>query len=152
MGGTLTRSESPRLLGELVVNSFVTIFCDPNHRHKIPTHAKLSFVVATAAASLRSLTKKDTSFLTRSNLGKRRRRSPVPQFLPSPLLKPRDRDRDVGYVNIGVKPLASITGRGSHPVDRRLTNRRVFILGHPPAYKAVTWHYLTANCCASWNS
>jgi hypothetical protein len=52
MGGTLTRSESPRLLGELVVNSFVTIFCDPNQRHKIPTHAKLSFVVCLHMKSL----------------------------------------------------------------------------------------------------
>jgi hypothetical protein len=52
MGGTLTRSESPRLLGELVVNSFVTIFCDPKQRHKIPTHAKLSFVVCLHMKSL----------------------------------------------------------------------------------------------------
>ena len=52
MGGTLTRSESPRLLGKLVVNSFVTIFRDPNHRHKIPTHAKLSFVVCLQIKSL----------------------------------------------------------------------------------------------------
>lgn len=55
-------------------------------------------VRAAAAASLRPLTKKDASFLTRSNRAKRRRRSPVPQFLPSPLLKPRDRAGDVGHV------------------------------------------------------
>src|SRR5438309_6344220 len=55
-------------------------------------------VRAAAAASLRPLTKKDASFLTRSNRAKRRRRSPVPQFLPSPLLKPRDRAGDVGDV------------------------------------------------------
>src|SRR5437879_135689 len=55
-------------------------------------------VRAAAAASLRSLTQKDASFLTRSNRAKRRRRSPVPQFLPSPLLKPRERARDVGHV------------------------------------------------------
>src|ERR1039458_3887404 len=47
-------------------------------------------VRAAAAASLRPLTKKDASFFTRSNCAERRRRSPVPQFLPSPLLKPRD--------------------------------------------------------------
>src|ERR1700733_13515651 len=51
-----------------------------------------------AAASLRPLTKKDASFRTRSNRTKRRRRPPVPQFLPSPLLKPRDRAGDVGHV------------------------------------------------------
>src|ERR1035441_5674768 len=55
-------------------------------------------VRAAAAASLRLLTKKDASFLTRSNRAKRRRRSPVPQFLPSPLLNPRDRAGDVGHV------------------------------------------------------
>src|SRR6267378_2606273 len=55
-------------------------------------------VCAAAAASLRPLTKKDASFLTRSNRAKRRRRSPVPQFLPSPLLKPRDRAGDVRHV------------------------------------------------------
>src|ERR1019366_2510398 len=55
-------------------------------------------VRAAAAASLRPLTKKDASFFTRSNRAKRRRRSPVPQFLPSPLLKPRDRAGDVGHV------------------------------------------------------
>src|SRR6266852_335073 len=55
-------------------------------------------VRAAAAASLRPLTKKDARFLTRSNRAKRRRRSPVPQFLPSPLLKPRERAGDVGHV------------------------------------------------------
>src|SRR5260370_21862897 len=55
-------------------------------------------VRAAAAASLRPLTKKDASFLARSNRAKRRRRSPVPQFLPSPLLKPRDRAGDVRAV------------------------------------------------------
>src|SRR6202040_303599 len=55
-------------------------------------------VRAAAAASLRSLTKKDASFLTRSDRAKRRRRSPVPQFLPSPPLKPCDRAGDVGHV------------------------------------------------------
>src|SRR6266576_3115885 len=55
-------------------------------------------VRAAAAASLRSLTQKDASFLTRSNRAKRRRRSPVPQFLPSPLLKPRERAGHVGHV------------------------------------------------------
>jgi len=44
-------------------------------------------VRATAAASLRPLTQKDANFLTRSNRAKRRRSSPVPRFLPSPLLK-----------------------------------------------------------------
>src|ERR1035438_8630423 len=38
------------------------------------------------------------AFLTRSNRAKRRRRSPVPQFLSSPLLKPCDRAGDVGHV------------------------------------------------------
>src|SRR5271167_4979144 len=55
-------------------------------------------VRAAASASLRPLTKKDASFLSRSNRAKRRRRSPVPQSLPSPLLKPRDRAGDVGHV------------------------------------------------------
>src|ERR1700677_4474005 len=55
-------------------------------------------VRAPTAASLRPLTEKDASFLARSNRAKRRRRSPVPQFLPSPLLKPRDRAGDVRYV------------------------------------------------------
>jgi len=57
-------------------------------------------VRAAAAASLRPLTKEDAWFLTRSNRNraKRRRRSPVPQFLPSPLLKPRERTGDVGHV------------------------------------------------------
>jgi hypothetical protein len=55
-------------------------------------------VRAAAAASLRSLTKKDARFLARSNRAKRRRRSPVPQFLPSPLLKPRERAGHVGHV------------------------------------------------------
>src|ERR1035438_7731177 len=55
-------------------------------------------VRAAAAASLRPLTKKDASFFTRSNRAKRRRRSPVPQFLPSPLLKPRDRAGDIRHV------------------------------------------------------
>ena len=41
----MTRSESSRLVGELVANPFVTIFCDPHHRHKVSTRAKLSFVV-----------------------------------------------------------------------------------------------------------
>src|SRR5258708_28977426 len=59
---------------------------------------KCGGVRAAAAASLRTLTKKDASFLTRSNRAKRRRRSPVPQFLPSPLLKPRERAGDVGHV------------------------------------------------------
>jgi hypothetical protein len=55
-------------------------------------------VCAAAAAPLRPLTKKDATFLTRSNRAKRRRRSPVPQFLSSPLLKPCDRAGDVGHV------------------------------------------------------
>jgi hypothetical protein len=55
-------------------------------------------VRAPAATSLRPLTKKDASFFARSNRAKRRRRSPLPQFLPSPLLKPRDRAGDVGHV------------------------------------------------------
>jgi hypothetical protein len=55
-------------------------------------------VRAASAASLRPLTKKDASFLTRSNRAERRRCSPVPQFLPSPLLKPRDRAGDFGHV------------------------------------------------------
>src|SRR3984893_17845982 len=59
---------------------------------------KCGGVHAAAAASLRPLTKKDASFLTRSNRAKRRRCSPVPQFLPSPLLKPCDRAGDVGHV------------------------------------------------------
>src|ERR1700732_4739216 len=59
---------------------------------------KRSGVRAAAATSLRPLTKKDASFLARSNRAKRRRRSPVPQFLPSPLLKPRDRAGDFGDV------------------------------------------------------
>src|ERR1700691_3712059 len=45
---------------------------------------------AAAAASLRALTKKDAHCRTRSHRAKRRRRPPVPQFLPSPLLKPCD--------------------------------------------------------------
>src|SRR5208337_1732444 len=53
---------------------------------------------AAAAASLRPLTKKDASFFTRSNRAKRRRRSPVPQFLASPLLKPSERAEYVGHV------------------------------------------------------
>src|SRR5271155_1149290 len=55
-------------------------------------------VRAAAAASLRSLAKKDACFLTRSHRAERRRRSPVPQFLPSPLLKPRERAGNVGHV------------------------------------------------------
>jgi hypothetical protein len=55
-------------------------------------------VRAAAAASPRPLTKKDASFLTRSNRAKGRRRSPVPQFVPSPLFKPRDRAGDVEHV------------------------------------------------------
>src|SRR5580658_178364 len=55
-------------------------------------------ICAAAAASLRPLTKKDANFLARSNCAKRRRRSPVPQFLPSPLLKPCDCAGNVGYV------------------------------------------------------
>jgi len=55
-------------------------------------------VRAAAAASLRSLTKKDASVLTRSNRAKRRRRSPVPQFFSSPLFKPRDGAGDVGHI------------------------------------------------------
>ena len=50
------------------------------------------------AAALRPLTKKDAHFLPRSHRAKRRRRSPVPQFLPSPLLKPCERADDVGHV------------------------------------------------------
>src|SRR6516162_2188815 len=52
-------------------------------------------VRATAAASLRPLTKKDASSLARSNRAKRGRSSPVPQFLPSPLPKPPERGGDV---------------------------------------------------------
>src|SRR5205807_10474526 len=55
-------------------------------------------VCAAAAASLRAVAKKDACFLTRPDRAKRRRRSPVPQFLPSPLLKPRDRTGNVGDV------------------------------------------------------
>ena len=55
-------------------------------------------VRSAAATSLRPLTKKDASFLSRSNRAKGRRRSPVPQFVPSPLFKPRDRAGDVGHV------------------------------------------------------
>src|SRR6202049_3908652 len=59
---------------------------------------KRSGVGAAAAAALRALTEKDASFRTRSNRAKRGRRSPVPQFLPSPLFKPGDRAGDVGHV------------------------------------------------------
>src|SRR4029077_13518425 len=59
---------------------------------------KRGSVRAAASASLRPPAKKDASFLTRSNRAKRRRRSPVPQFLPSPLLKPRERAGHVGHV------------------------------------------------------
>src|SRR5580700_1706386 len=55
-------------------------------------------ICAAAAASLRPLTKKDANFLARPNRAKRRWRSPVPQFLPSPLLKPCDCAGNVGYV------------------------------------------------------
>jgi hypothetical protein len=55
-------------------------------------------VRAAASASLRPLTKKDASFLSRSNRAKGRRRSAVSQFVPSPLFKPRDRAGDVGHV------------------------------------------------------
>ena len=55
-------------------------------------------VCAAAPASLRPLTKKDASLLTRSDCAKRRRSSPVPQFLPSPLFKPCERAGDVGHV------------------------------------------------------
>src|SRR5579872_3246214 len=48
-------------------------------------------VRAAAPASLRTLTKKDASFLARPNRAKRRRRSPIPQLFPSPLFKPRNR-------------------------------------------------------------
>ena len=53
---------------------------------------------AAATASLRPLAKEYAGFLTRSNRAKGRRRSPVPQFLPSPLLKPGDGARDVRNV------------------------------------------------------
>jgi len=55
-------------------------------------------VHAAAAASLRSLTKKDASLLARSDCAKRGRSSPVPQFLPSPLFKPHDCSCDVGHI------------------------------------------------------
>src|SRR5215469_16190352 len=51
-----------------------------------------------AAASLRSLTKKDTSLLARSDRAKGGRSSPVPQFLPSPLFKPHDCGCNVGHI------------------------------------------------------
>jgi hypothetical protein len=74
-------------------------------------------VRAAAAASLRALTKKNASFLTRPNRAKRRGRSPVPQFLPSPLLKPCDRAGDVGHVQyrsqtFGFHNESRITPRG----------------------------------------
>jgi hypothetical protein len=71
---------------------------DPLVARFVPILLKSGSVCAAAAATLRPLTKKDAGFLTRSNRAKRRRRSPVPQFLPSPLLKPRDRADDVGHV------------------------------------------------------
>jgi hypothetical protein len=57
---------------------------------------KRSGVRVAATASSRSLTKEDASFRARSHGAKRGRRSPVPQFVPSPLLKPGDRAGDVG--------------------------------------------------------
>ena len=55
-------------------------------------------VRAPAAASLRPLTKKDAGFLPRSHRAKGGRASPVPQFLPPPLFKPRAGGGDVGNV------------------------------------------------------
>src|SRR4051812_42117012 len=55
-------------------------------------------VRAAAAPSLRPLTKKNAGFFTRSHRAEGWRRSPVPQFLPSPLLKPRERAADVRHV------------------------------------------------------
>ena len=78
-------------------------------------------VRAAAPASLRPLTKKDASFLTRSNRAKRRRRSPIPQFLPSPLLKPRDRDGDVGHVQYRSQSLSFHSGSSiTPPADREM--------------------------------
>src|SRR5580700_4053589 len=75
---------------------------------------KCGGVRAAAPASLRPLAKKDAGFLTRSNRPKRRRRSPVPQFLPSPLLKPRERAGYVGHVQYRSQTF------GFH-VERRIT-------------------------------
>src|SRR3984893_2744959 len=77
------------------------------HPHRHPDALVALFVAlllkrggvgAAAAASLRPLTKKDASFLTRSNRAKRRWSSPVPQFLPSPIRKPRERAGDVRHI------------------------------------------------------
>jgi hypothetical protein len=71
---------------------------------------KCGGVGAAAAASLRALTKKDADFLTRANCAKGRRRAPVPQFLPSPLLKPCDRAWDIGWLaRHSENPLISAT-------------------------------------------
>src|SRR4029077_5992832 len=88
-------------------------------------------VRAAAAASLRSLTKKDARFLARSNRAKRRRRSPVPQFLPSPLLKPRERAGDVGHVQyrsqtFGFHNRSRITPSGSRGFGQLEGSRRLF--------------------------
>ena len=75
------------------------------HRHPdalislfISVLLKRGGVRAAAATSLRPLTKKNAGFFTRSHRAEGCRRSPVPQFLPSPLFKPRESARDVGHV------------------------------------------------------
>src|SRR3954470_23486503 len=81
-------------------------------------------VRAAAAASLCPLTKKDASYLARSNRAKCWRRSPVPQFVPSPLLKPRNRAGDVGYVQYRSQPFGFHNhGRIALPRARDLAYR-----------------------------
>ena len=90
----------------------------------IPVVLKCSGVPAAPAASLRSLTKKDACFFPRSNRAKRGRRSPIPQFLPSPLLKPRERARDVGHIQYRSQAFGFHNERGYTPGPRRLDQCR----------------------------
>lgn len=89
--------------GDALLMHFVDIVDPDRHPHAlvalfISVLLKRSGVRAAAAASLRPLAKEDASFLPRPNRAKCWRRSLVPQFLPPPLLKPRERAAEVGHV------------------------------------------------------
>src|SRR6478752_5931682 len=97
---------------------------DP-HRHPdalvalfVSVLLKRGGVGAATAASLRPLTQKDAVFLTRSNCAKRRRRSPVPQFLPSPLLKPRESAGHVGDIQYRSQTVGFHNGSSITPDSR----------------------------------
>ena len=81
---------------------------------------KGSRIRAAASATLRSLTKEDAGLLTGRNRAKCRRHTPVPQFLPSPLLQPRDCGREVGYIQNRIQTVDFHGGGRITPAGRGL--------------------------------